>query len=369
MAQKDYYNILGVEKNASQDEVKSAYRKLAKKYHPDLNPNNPEATEKMKEVNEAYEILGDETKRKKYDRGEMDFGQGFSGFGQGAGFDFSDIFDIFGMGGSRRSARQNTVGEDITHQVNLSFMESVLGCSKEVNFTRLEKCGTCGGSGAKSANSVKTCDKCGGSGRVIYQRQTLFGISQQQTTCDKCGGTGKIITDKCTDCGGKGLVSKKKTISVNIPAGIETGEVRTISEQGNASRYPGGTNGRLLLVFNVERSKVFKRDNLDLYVTVPVSLATACNGGEIEIPTLNGVMMHRLPEGIANGERIRFRGKGIKSTRGTGDLYVTISIEVPRSLNRQQRESLESLERELSLKNYPQKKDYLEKINALYAKK
>ncbi len=368
MAQKDYYSVLGVEKTATQDEIKSAYRKLAKKYHPDLNPNNPEATEKMKEINEAYEILGNEEKRGKYDRGEMDMGAGFSGFNQGAGFDFSDIFDIFGMGG-RRSARQNTAGDDLTYQVNLSFMEAALGCAKEINFTRLEKCQTCGGSGAKSAGAVKTCDKCGGTGRVVFQRQTLFGVQQTQTVCDKCGGTGKIITDKCISCGGKGLVSKKKTITVNIPAGVENGEIRTIAEQGNASRYPGGTNGKLLLVINVERSKIFRRDGLDLYVTVPVSLSTAANGGEVEIPTLSGVMMHKLPEGVTNGEIIRFRGKGIRSTRGTGDLYITVVVEVPKSLNRQQKEKLDTIERELTLRNYPQKKEYLDNISALYAKK
>lgn len=368
MAQKDYYNILGVEKTATQDEIKSAYRKLAKKYHPDLNPNNPEATEKMKEINEAYEILGNEEKRGKYDRGEMDMGAGFSGFNQGAGFDFSDIFDIFGMG-SRRNSRQNTSGEDLTYQVSLSFMEAALGCAKEINFTRLEKCSSCGGNGAKNSASVKTCDKCNGTGRVIFQRQTIFGIQQTQSTCDKCGGTGKIITDKCTACGGKGLLSKKKTITVNIPAGVENGEIRTIAEQGNASRYAGGTNGKLLLVINVERSKVFKRDGLDLYVKVPVSLATAANGGEIEVPTLTGIMMHKLPEGVENGETIRFRGKGIKSSRGTGDLYITILIEVPKNLGRQQKEKLDLLERELTLRNYPTKKTYLENVSALYNKK
>ncbi|MEG1711246.1 MAG: molecular chaperone DnaJ [Clostridia bacterium] len=375
MAQKDYYNILGVGKTASQDEVKSAYRKLAKKYHPDLNPNDETANEKMKEVNEAYEVLGDADKRGKYDRGEMDFGQGFgagqgfSGFSSGAGFDFSDIFDIFGMGGNKRNSRTNTAGEDLTYQLSLTFMEAAVGCTKEITFNRLEKCTTCGGSGAKSASGISTCDKCKGTGRVQYQRQTLFGTQVTQGVCDKCNGTGKIIIDRCADCNGKGVVNKKKVITVNIPAGIDNGDVRTLAEQGNASKYAGGANGRLLLVISVLRNKVYKRDGLDLYATVPVPLATAANGGEIEIPTLQGVMTHKLPEGISNGEVIRFRGKGIKTiSNGVGDLYITVNIEVPRNLNRQQKEKLDMLERELNLKNYPQKNDYLKNLTDLYNK-
>lgn len=230
MAVKDYYKILGVEKNASQEEIKSAYRKLAKQYHPDLHPGDNAAAEKFKEVNEAYSVLGDAEKRKKYDRGEMDMEGGFNPFG-GGGFTatgFDDIFDMFsdafGFGGGRRrsSGAATAAGSDITYNVELTFMESVLGCKKPINFTRVEKCPVCGGSGAKDDAHLKTCDKCGGSGQVRYSRSTLFGQQITMGVCDKCGGSGKIVTENCTSCGGKGIVNKNKVINVSIPAGVET---------------------------------------------------------------------------------------------------------------------------------------------------
>ncbi|MCM1195252.1 MAG: DnaJ domain-containing protein, partial [Firmicutes bacterium] len=234
MPVKDYYKILGVEKSASQDEIKSAYRKLAKQYHPDLHPGDAAAAEKFKEVNEAYSVVGDPDKRGKYDRGEMDMdGAGFNPFGGGGGFSasgFDDIFDMFsgafGFGGSsRRRASQTSVGSDITYTVELTFMESILGCKKPVNFTRIERCPTCGGSGARDDSCVKTCDKCGGSGQVRQVRNTMFGQQISVGACDKCGGTGKIVTDFCKACGGKGTTRKNKIINVSIPAGVENGAV------------------------------------------------------------------------------------------------------------------------------------------------
>ena len=379
MPQKDYYKVLGVDKTASQDQIKSAYRKLAKQYHPDLHPGDNAAAEKFKEVNEAYSVVGDPDKRGKYDRGEMDMdGAGFNPFG-GGGFSasgFDDIFDMFsgafGFGGGqsrRRGTAASSVGSDITYTVELTFMESILGCKKPINFTRVERCPSCGGTGAKDDSSLKTFDKCGVSGQVRQVHNTIFGQQITVGPCDKCGGSGKIVTDSCKSCGGKGVVKKNKVINVTIPAGVEHGAVLQLAGEGNAPKGKGGRNGNLLLVMSVKPSKLFKRENYDLYVTVPVSFLTATCGGEIEIPSPDGVFIHKLSEGTANGETLRFRGKGIRTARGiTGDLYVTISVEVPKGISRSQRRALEDFERDCSVKNYAKKKEYLDEISKLYKK-
>lgn len=380
MPQKDYYKILGVEKSASQDQIKSAYRRLAKQYHPDLHPGDNAAAEKFKEVNEAYSVVGDPDKRGKYDRGEMDMdgAGGFNPFGGGGGFSasgFDDIFDMFsgafGFGGgqTRRRSSSSSVGSDITYTVELTFMESVLGCKKPVNFTRVERCPTCGGTGAKDDSCLKTCDKCGGSGQVRQVHNTIFGQQITVGPCDKCGGSGKIVTDTCKSCGGKGVVKKNKIINVTIPAGVEHGAVLQLAGEGNAPKGKGGRSGNLLLVMSVKPSKLFKRENYDLYVTVPVSFLTATCGGEIEIPSPDGVFIHKLAEGTANGETLRFRGKGIRTARGiTGDLYATVSVEVPKGISRSQRRALEDFERDCSVKNYSKKKEYLDELSKLYQK-
>ena len=258
MPVKDYYSVLGVDKNATQDEIKSAYRKLAKQYHPDLHPGDNAAAEKFKEVNEAYSVVGDPDKRAKFDRGEMDMdgASGFNPFGGGAGgftaTGFDDIFDMFsdafGFGGTsrRRRAEQRSGGSDITYSVQLSFMESVLGCTKPINFTRVEKCPTCGGTGAKDDAHLKYCDKCGGSGQVRRVQNTLFGQQVTIGVCDKCGGSGKIVTESCKTCSGKGVVNKNKVINVTIPAGVEHGSILQLAGEGNAPRGKGGRNGNLL---------------------------------------------------------------------------------------------------------------------------
>ncbi len=374
MPKKDYYAVLGVSSNASQEEIKSAYRKLAKQYHPDLHPGDNAAAEKFKEINDAYSIVGDPDKRAKYDRGEMDMdgAGGFNPFGGGfSATGFDDIFDMFsgafGFGGGRRRT-QNTSGSDISYDLELTFMESILGCKKTVTFNRVEKCATCNGSGAKDANSLKTCDKCGGTGQVRRVQNTIFGQQISVGACDKCGGRGKIVTDNCKACGGKGVINRRVEKTITIPSGVENGSILQVSGEGNASRS-GGRSGNLLLVVSVLPSKIFQRENLDLFVTVPVSFKTAVCGGEIEVPAPDGLFTARLPEGTPNGEILRFRGKGVRSGRGiAGDLHVKIEVEVPKNLTRSQRKAIEEFERDCSLKNYSKRQGFLDEVSKLYKK-
>ena len=377
MAQKDYYNILGVSKTASQSEIKSAYRKLAKQYHPDLHPNDQAAAEKFKEINEAYSIVGDEDKRARYDRGEMDDPFGGGGYNpfQGGGFGgggFEDIFemfsDAFNFGGARsRRGAQSAVGSDITVNVELSFMESILGCKRPISFSRIEKCPACDGTGAKSSEHMRTCDKCGGSGQVRRVQESFFGQRISVVACDKCGGKGKIITEKCSSCGGKGVVNKNKRIDVSIPAGVENGTVLQLSGEGNAPQNGIGRNGNLLLVVSVKPSKIFQRDGHNLHVQVPISFVTAVCGGEVEIPAPDGKFITRIAEGTKNGEVLRFRGKGVKSNRGyAGDLFATVVVEVPKNISRAQRKALEEFQKESSSKQYPEQREYLEEMEKLY---
>lgn len=383
MAVKDYYKVLGVDKSASQDEIKSAYRKLAKQYHPDLHPGDEAAAEKFKEINEAYSVVGDTDKRAKYDRGEMDDqfggGSGFNPFGGQGGFSASGFDDLFNMftggfgfgGGSRGGRKAQQAGSDVTVNVELTFMEAVLGCKKSIKFSRVEKCKTCGGTGAKDDSCVKTCDKCNGSGQVRQTYTTVFGQQTVIGQCDKCNGTGTIVTDTCKTCGGKGVSSVSRTIDVTIPAGVEDGTVLQLSGEGNAARGKNSVNGNLLLVVSVKPSKLFKRDGMDLFVTVPVTFQTAACGGEIEIPSPDGVFIHKLGEGTVNGDTLRFRGKGVKGRRGTlsaGDLYATIEVEVPKTLTKAQKKALEDFERDSTAKSYPKRKAYLDEVATLYKK-
>lgn len=383
MAVKDYYKVLGVDKSASQDEIKSAYRKLAKQYHPDLHPGDEAAAEKFKEINEAYSVVGDADKRAKYDRGEMDDqfggGSGFNPFGGQGGFSASGFDDLFNMftggfgfgGGSRGGRKAQQAGSDVTVNVELTFMEAVLGCKKSIKFSRVEKCKTCGGTGAKDDSCVKTCDKCNGSGQVRQTYTTVFGQQTVIGQCDKCHGTGTIVTDTCKTCGGKGVSSVSRTIDVTIPAGVEDGTVLQLSGEGNAARGKNSVNGNLLLVVSVKPSKLFKRDGMDLFVTVPVTFQTAACGGEIEIPSPDGVFIHKLGEGTVNGDTLRFRGKGVKGRRGTlsaGDLYATIEVEVPKILTKAQKKALEDFERDATARSYPKRKAYLDEVATLYKK-
>mgnify|MGYP000977372043 CR=1 FL=1 len=368
MAKKDYYAILGVDKNATADDIKAAYRKKAKLYHPDLHPNDKSAAEKFKDCNEAYEVLGNEENRRKYDSGEMDF-EGFQ-FSGGMPHGFEDIFDsIFGsFMGSRTARSAAPVGSDVTQTVDLTFMDAAKGASKEITFYRQEKCAACSGNGAASSADLKNCDKCGGKGRVQYVTNSIFGRQMTIGTCDKCGGSGKIISNPCKTCNGRGVVSKKKALTINIPAGVENGAILSITGQGHASKAAEGINGNLLLVINVATSPVFKRDGLNLYVEAPVSYAVAVNGGDIEIPTLNGVEIQRINEGTANGEVFRLRSKGIKTSRRAGDLFIKVVVEVPIGVSKKDKKALEELENSLSLKNYPRRKLYLDNLNKAFNK-
>lgn len=373
MAAKDYYAILGVDKNASADDIKKAYRTLVKKYHPDLHPNDKEAAEKFKEINEANEILSDEKKRKQYDfeREHPNMGgfggagaSGFSGFSGG----FEDIFgDIFGGFGGGRSSRTQakSKGEDITVELSLSFLDAAKGCVREVTYTRNQPCAACKATGAKGGTAYKTCEKCGGTGQVQYASSNGFFRSVSVRPCDECGGTGRKILDPCPECKGKGYIRTSTKVSLNIPAGADTGSYLRKAGYGEASKN-GGAAGDLIVVIKVEPSKIFKRKNFDLYVSVPVSFKTAAFGGKVKVPLIDEVMEYTIPEGTQSGKIFFVRGKGIKTTRGTGDLYLEIVVEVPSKLNKEQKAALESFDSATDVKQCPQMKQYRDNLQTMY---
>lgn len=374
MAAKDYYAILGVDKNASADDIKKAYRTLVKKYHPDLHPGDKEAAEKFKEINEANEVLSDEKKRKQYDferehPGMGGMGGGFSGGGfSGFSGGFEDIFgDIFGgFGGGRASrAQTKTKGEDITVELNLSFLDAAKGCAREVSYTRNEPCAACKGTGAKGGTAYKTCDKCGGTGQVQYTQSNGFFRQVSVRACDECGGTGRKIIEPCAECKGKGYIKNNTKITLNIPAGADTGSYLRKPGYGEASRN-GGPAGDLIAVIKVEPSKIFKRKNFDLYVSVPVSFKTAALGGKVKVPLIDDVMDYTIPEGTQSGKIFFVRGKGIKTPRGTGDLYIEAVVEVPSKLTREQKAALQSFDDSSDIKQTPQMKQYRDNLSTMY---
>lgn len=358
MAEKrDYYEVLGVSKGASDDELKKAYRKLAKQHHPDLNPGDKVAEAKFKEVNEAYEILSDKDKRARYDQFghagvDPNFGAGggdpFGGFG-GAGFGDFDLGDIFGSffgggfggqgGGQRRNGPQK--GDTLRSSVSISFEEAAFGCEKEVTLNRSEQCDTCHGSGCEAGTTAEVCPDCHGSGTVRVQRG-MGGFSvATNTTCTKCSGSGKIIHQPCKVCGGAGAVRKQRKITINIPGGIDNGQAVSLRGQGGAGKN-GGPAGDLVISVAVRPHEVFKRDGTSVYLDQPVSFLQAALGAELEIPTLDGKVAWTLPEGTQTGTTFRLRGKGIPSLngRGRGDQFVTVTVQVPKSLSREQKDAL-----------------------------
>lgn len=365
MAEKrDYYEVLGIPKGASEDEIKKAYRKLAKQYHPDLNKDNPDAAEKFKEIGEAYSVLSDSEKRSRYDQFghagvDPNYGAGGGGgFGGFSDFDMGDLGDIFGSffgggfgGGSRRNGPVR--GRDIQQYIKISFEEAVFGCTKNVSVTRRENCDDCGGSGAKKGTSPETCPTCHGSGQVRQVQQTPLGQFQTTTNCRTCGGKGQIIKEPCAKCGGTGKVRRTKNIEIKIPAGIDNGETVSVRGRGEAGSR-GGPNGDLLITVQITPHKLFRREGTDVYLDVPITFVQAALGCEMDIPTLDGSVKHKIPEGSQNGDQFRFRGKGIPNIRTgvRGDQFVKITVEVPKNLTSKQREILQSFAEESNEKNY-----------------
>ena len=357
MAEKrDYYEVLGVSRDADDATLKKAYRAWAKKYHPDTNPGNAEAAEKFKEASEAYSVLSDPQKRQQYDQfGHAAFGggaDGAGGFGGFGGFDFNgadmgdmfgDIFgDLFGGGRSRRANNGPMRGANVRASVRITFDEAVKGCEKELTLNLKEECETCHGTGAKPGTSPQTCPKCGGKGQVTYTQQSIFGMVRNVQTCPDCNGTGKIIKEKCSACHGSGYMTKKKTIQVSIPAGIDNGQSIRIRGKGEPGTN-GGERGDLLVEVIVSQHPIFKRQDMDVFSTVPISFARAALGGTIRIATVDGQVEYEVKPGTQTDTRVRLRGKGIPSLRNKnmrGDHYVTLVVQVPTSLNAEQREAL-----------------------------
>ena len=370
MANKDYYGVLGVEKNASDDEIKSAYRRLAKKYHPDINKTD-EAAEKFKEINEAYEVLGDPKKRSNYDQfGSADgnpFGNGggAGGFGDffGGGGGFGDIFgDIFSAFGGRNGRQAQARGTDINISVDLTFEEAAFGCEKNVTITRRDKCSACKGSGAKNGSEFTTCRECGGTGRVRFQQNTLFGTTIREAACPKCNGSGKIVKEKCPECNGKGEQKATKTIKVKFPAGIDNGQ--TLRMRGERNAVAGGESGDLNIKVSVKPHKILVRKDNDLYMDLYIPFTTTLLGGKVEIPTLQGKYTLNIPELTSSGTVMRIKNKGVKAIQRDyyGDLLVTVKAEVPKNLDKETRAKLAELAIKIGDNSYSKYNDFLKKM-------
>ena len=374
MAEKrDYYEVLGIQKGASEDEIKKAYKKLARKYHPDMNPGDKEAEEKFKEVNEANEVLSDPEKKARYDQFgfagvDPNYGAGAGGGAYGGGFDFGDLGDIFGsffgggFGGQRRNPNAPQRGESIRASVSISFTEAAFGCEKAVTIERSEQCPTCKGSGCAPGTTPEICPDCHGSGTVQTRRQTPMGVFASNGPCRKCGGTGRLIHQPCSDCRGSGAVRKRRTIKVNIPAGIDHGQTISLRGQGGAGKN-GGPAGDLLITVMVQPHEIFRRDGVDVFCEAPITFTQAVLGAELEIPTIDGKVKYSIPEGTQTGTVFRLKGKGIPvlNGRGRGDQYVTVVIETPRSLNKEQKEALRRFSETLGENNYEKRKSFFKK--------
>ena len=365
---RDYYEVLGVDKNADDATLKKAYRALAKKYHPDMNPGDKEAEQKFKEASEAYAVLSDPDKRRQYDQfGHAAFEQGGGGAGGFDGFNFSgdmgDIFgDIFGDlfgGGRRRSggARGPMQGANLRTSVRITFEEAIFGCEKEIELNMKDECTTCHGTGAKPGTSPETCPKCGGKGQVVFTQQSLFGTVQNVQTCPDCNGSGKIIKEKCTSCRGTGYTSSRKKIQVSIPAGIDNGQSIRIRDKGEPGTN-GGPRGDLLVEVNVARHPIFQRQDMNIFSTAPLTYAQAALGGEIHINTVDGDVAYEVKPGTQTDTRIRLKGKGVPSLRNKnvrGDHYVTFVVQVPTNLNEEAKEALRKFDEACG--NRPKSKD------------
>ncbi|MFI3226354.1 MAG: molecular chaperone DnaJ [Clostridia bacterium] len=370
---RDYYEVLGVDKSASDAEIKKAYRKMAMKYHPDQNRDNAEAEEKFKEANQAYEVLSDSDKKSRYDQfghAGVDPSAGGGGYGGfGGGFEDVDLGDIFGSffgggfggGGARRNGPRK--GESQRISMVLTFEEAAFGCTKTISVNRVETCKTCNGVGAKSNADVETCSTCGGSGQVRQNQRTPFGTFQSTTTCPKCGGKGKTIKNPCPDCSGNGRVTKKATIEVKIPAGIDHGQSVQLRGQGSAGAN-GGPAGDIIVTVSVRDHDIFERDGADVICDMPISYVQAVLGDDIIVHTIHGKVKYHVPEGTPTGTVFRLRAKGIPhlNGRGNGDHFVRVNIEVPKNLTYEQKEILKKFDCTLSDENCQEKKGFFEKI-------
>ena len=386
MAEKrDYYEVLGIGKIATDAEIKSAYRKLAKKYHPDLNPGDKEAEEKFKEVNEANDVLSDPQKRQRYDQfgfagvdpnyaaanggGAGGFGGGFGGvdlgdiFGDIFGGGFGGGFSGFGGGSSTRTANAPRKGHDIQASVILTFEEAAHGCSKKITINRQDTCPDCGGTGAAKGTSPETCPDCGGRGYVVTQQRTPFGVMQSQQPCSHCGGRGTIIRNPCKTCRGTGKTAARKSLEINIPAGIDDDQNIALRGQGDAGSN-GGPAGDVIVHVTVKADPMFERDGYDVTIHVPITFSQAVLGDDVEVPTVDGRIVQHIPEGTQSGTKFRLRGQGIQylNGRGRGDQYVIVDVEIPKKVTRAQREALKAFEDSMKEDNYEKRKGFFKNL-------
>lgn len=380
---RDYYEVLGLSKSASEDEIKKAYRKLAKKYHPDLNPNDKSAEAKFKEINEAYEVLSDSDKKARYDQFghagvDPNFGASAGGYGNnpfGQDIDLGDIFGSFFGGGfsggfsGGRKANPNAPrrGADTEAVVNITFNEAAKGCRKTVSYQNIEICSDCKGSGAQAGSSPQTCPNCSGTGQIRINQRTPFGSIQTSKTCDRCHGRGKIIEKPCKKCNGNGRVRVKKNIEVNIPAGIKDDQILNVSGKGN-SGMNGGPAGDLHVYVNIKPHELFERKGDDIWCELPVTFTQAALGHEVSVPTLDGKVSYSLREGTQPGDIFKLKGKGLPHLggRGTGDQYVKVTIEVPRNLSQKQKDILKEFDEHASEKNYQRRTSFFDKIKNMF---
>ncbi len=370
---RDYYEVLGVSKSASDDEIKKAYRSLAKKYHPDMNPGDKEAEEKFKEVNQAYAVLSDPEKKARYDQygpeaAEGNYGAGgfgdFGGFGGGGfGFDINDIFgDLFGGGGfgggrARKNGPQR--GDDLAQRISISFEEAAFGCKKDIKYTKIEHCPDCNGNGCAPGSSPKTCSKCNGTGQMRVQQRTPLGVFQTTKTCDACGGAGQTISNPCKKCKGSGMSSVTKTLEVSIPAGIDNGQRISLRGMGNAGKN-GGPAGDLYISVHVRNHPVFIREEFNIFCEIPITFPEAALGAEIKVPTLEGDTVYEIPEGTQTGTTFTLRGKGIPyvNGRGRGDLIFKVVVEVPQNMSEAQKDALRKFADACGKSNYSKKEKF-----------
>lgn len=380
---RDYYEVLGVDKSADEQTLKKAYRKLAMKYHPDRNPGDKEAEEKFKEINEAYEVLSDSTKRQTYDQfghegmnGQAGFGgqgfggQGFGGFEDIFGDMFGDIFGGGGFGGGRPRRRGPERGADMKQSINITFEEAAFGKKASIKINRSEECSECHGTGAKAGTSKKTCPTCNGAGEVRTVQRTPFGNIASSRTCSTCEGEGEVVESPCTKCGGKGSTRKVKTIEVDIPAGIDDGQMIKLAGQGELGSK-GGPRGDLYIVVNVKKHSLFTREGYDIYFDMPITFAQAALGDEIEVPTLDGKVKYSIPEGTQTGTVFRLREKGIPKLRGNnrGDQYVKVVVDTPKKLNDKQKELLREFAKSCGEEVHEKKTTFGQKIENMFKKR